>query len=233
MDESGNGNPDQPLIVGAVVADTAALDIETEVRRLYRELSARRSLRGHPGFERFRRSGFHASTDPLEISQPFIELIQRSVGFKVSLMATTQRSPYTHRGLTETQVISEMYETIVADNLLRYRDESALLVCIEENDSLRRMLPTLPRYSNYRAIQKLGIAEDLPEVRVEMVKKGSIVALAIADYVMLAVSRWIKSGFSKDPLDRAYRGFRAVAPAVSMLYSLDDGKLVDRKTVFE
>ena len=86
MDESGNGNPDQPLIVGAVVADTNALDIEAEIRQLYRELSARRSLKGHPGFDKFRRNGFHASTDPPEVSQPFIELIQRSIGFKVFLV---------------------------------------------------------------------------------------------------------------------------------------------------
>jgi len=230
MDESGNGNPGQPLIVGAVVVDANSGDIEADIRQMYRELSARRSLRGHKGFEKFRKSGFHASTDPTEVSQPFIELLQRSGGFKVYLMATSQHA---YRGLTEAQVISEMYETIIADNLIRYRGQAAMTVCIEENDSLRSMLRNLPRFAASRAITKLGTHVKLPEIRVEMVKKGSVMSLAITDYAMLATSRWISSNFATDPSGRAYRGFREIAPTISLLYSLEDGKLASRKSRFE
>lgn len=230
MDESGNGNPDQPLIVGAVVTDADAGDIEGEIRQLYRELSARRALRGHKGFEKFRSTGFHASTDPLEVSQPFIELIQRSAGFKVHMIATRQHS---YQGLTEPQVISEMYETIIADNLIRYRDQAALTVCIEENDALRPMLHNLPRFATFRALVKLGTIAKLPQIRMEMVKKGSVLSLAIADYAMLATSRWISSNFTTDPDSRAYRGYREIAPSISLLQSLEDGKLASRKMSFE
>ena len=227
MDESGNGNPDQPLIVGAVVADADAGDIESDIRQLYRELSARRSLRGHEGFEKFRASGFHASTDPLEVSQPFLELIQRSAGFKVHMVFSREHSPGSR---TEAQVISDIYETIIADNRIRYRDQAAMTVCIEENDALRPMLRNLSTYSAYRAIVRLNAIVELPDIQIEMVKKGSVMSLAIADYAMLAASRWIKSDFTTDPASRAYRGFREIAPSVSLLYSLEDGKLVDRKS---
>lgn len=230
MDESGNGNPHQPLIVGAVVADADAGDIESDIQQLYRELSARRSLRGHKGFEKFRVSGFHASTDPTEISQPFIELLQKSSAFKVHLIATREHSG---RGLTENQVISEMYETIVADNLIRYRGQAALTVCIEENDGLRPMLRNLPRYAAFRAIVKLGTIVKLPEIKVEMAKKGSVMSLAITDYAMLAASRWISSNFTTSPASRAYRGFREIAPSISFFYSLEDGKLASRKMNIE
>jgi hypothetical protein len=46
MDESGNGNLDQPLIVGGVVVDIDKGDIEQEIRQLHKDLSARQALRG-------------------------------------------------------------------------------------------------------------------------------------------------------------------------------------------
>lgn len=226
MDESGNGNPDQPLVVGAVVVDADAGDIEAEVAKLYRELAARRSLRGHPGFEKFRKSGFHASTDPPEVAQTFIELIQRTAGFKIHLIASKER---TYRGLTETQLISEMYERIVADNLIRYRSQVSLTVCIEENDSLRAMIRKLPIFSTNHAIAKLGKFADLPAIKVEVIRKGEIMSLAIVDYAMLAASRWMSSDFTTDPRNRAYRGFREIEPSISVFSTLEDGTLVSRK----
>ena len=76
MDESGNGNTSQPLIVGAVELGEDAEDIEQQVRDLYKRLCAKSSFVGHPGFEKFRKNGFHSSTDPLDVSGPFLELIR-------------------------------------------------------------------------------------------------------------------------------------------------------------
>ncbi len=202
-------------------------DIESDIRQLYRELSARRALRGYKGFEKFRASGFHASTDPLEVSQPFLELVQRGAGFKVHMIYSLEHSSESR---TEAQVIAVMYEMIIADNRIRYRGQAAMTVCIEENDALRPMLRNLSQYSAHRAIVKLNAIVELPDIQIEMVKKGSVLSLAVADYAMLAASRWIKSGFSTDPASRVYRGFREIAPSVSLLYSLEDGRLVDRKS---
>lgn len=226
MDESGNGNPGHPLVVGAVVVDSDASELEVDLLKLHRELSARRALRGHRGFEKFRKSGFHASTDPIEVSQPFIELIQRSVGFKIYLMASEDR---TYRGLTEAQLISEMYERIVADNLIRHQGQNIVTVRIEENDGLRAMMQNLPRFANYRAITKLGKMADLPQAKIEVVKKGEFMSLAIVDYAMIAASRWIASGFTVAPDNRAFRGFREIAPVISFFYTMESGKLVSRK----
>ncbi|MGC4767609.1 hypothetical protein ACLQ25_01300 [Micromonospora sp. DT44] len=65
MDESGNGNPSQPLIVGAVELGHDADDVEQRIRDLYKRLCAKSSFIGHPGFDEFRKNGFHSSTDPL------------------------------------------------------------------------------------------------------------------------------------------------------------------------
>jgi hypothetical protein len=53
MDESGNGNPDQPLIVGAVELGEEFEDVERRIEELYRRLAARRDLEGMSSFETF------------------------------------------------------------------------------------------------------------------------------------------------------------------------------------
>lgn len=60
MDESGNGHPSQPLIVGAVELGEDADDIEKQVRDLYRSLCARRSFIGHRDTRNFVRTDFTA-----------------------------------------------------------------------------------------------------------------------------------------------------------------------------
>jgi hypothetical protein len=62
-----------------------------------------------------------------------------------------------------------------------------------------------------------------------MAKKENAMSMAIVDYAMLAVSRWISAGYPNNPRDRTYRAFREIAPSLSLLYSMEDGKLVTRK----
>jgi len=53
--------------------------------------------------------------------------------------------------------------------------------------------------------------------------------MAIVDYVILAIGRWIESGRSTDPAKFQYRDFRAVEPFLSVLYSLEGGLISSRK----
>src|SRR5690242_6870157 len=46
MDESGNGDPSLPLIIGAVELGEDAGDIEEKIQNLYKSLSARSNLVG-------------------------------------------------------------------------------------------------------------------------------------------------------------------------------------------
>jgi len=62
-----------------------------------------------------------------------------------------------------------------------------------------------------------------------MVQKGESMSLAIIDYVMMAVSRWIRSEYSRDISKREYRAFREISPTLSLLYSLESGLLLNRK----
>lgn len=226
MDESGNGNLSQPLIVGAVEIDEDWEDVERRIEELYRNLSARRSLSGLPSFEDFRKHGFHASTDPLEISGPFLDLMQ-DISFKVYISVTDRTDA--RAGSTEPEKLEFMYVNLLADLLLRHRKSSELLCHIERNESLKELVQDLPGNATRRAYEKLGRRIGLPELNVVMTAKTQARSMAIIDYVMLAVSRWIRDGSSTNPRDRSYRAFREVEPFISVLYSLELGIISSRK----
>ncbi len=77
MDESGNSHPDHPLIVGAVELGDDADVVEERIIELHRRLSSKRSLSGLSSFENFRKHGFHASTDPPDVSVPFFDFYEK------------------------------------------------------------------------------------------------------------------------------------------------------------
>jgi hypothetical protein len=226
MDESGNGNPSQPLIVGAVEIDEDWEDVERRIDELFRNLSARRSLFGLRSFEDFRNHGFHASTDPLEISGHFLDLMQ-DLSFKAYISVTDRTDA--RAGGTEIEKLEFMYENLLGDLLLRHRKNSELLCHIEQNDSLKRFVQDLSGNATCRAYEKLGRRIRLPKLNVVMVAKTQAMSMAIIDYVMLAVSKWIRDGSSTDPRDRSYRAFREVEPFISVLHSLELGVISSRK----
>ena len=226
MDESGNGNGSQPLIVGAVELGDDADDVEQLVRDLYKRLGTRRDLAGMPGFEEFREKGFHSATDPVEVSVPFLELI-RSLIFRAYMVVTDRtRVP----GKTELQRIEYMYVKLLSDLLIRYRnDKSELICCIEQNQGLGPIVDRLPDTATKRAYATLGKVAQLPELKISIVTKTECMSAAIVDYVMSAVTRWIQDGSPADAGKRSTRGFRQIEPFISVLYSFEHGRLASRK----
>ena len=53
--------------------------------------------------------------------------------------------------------------------------------------------------------------------------------MAIVDYVMSAVSRWLRKDRTTDPGEYAYRAFREIEPFLSVLYSFEHGRISSRK----
>jgi hypothetical protein len=228
MDESGNGHPSLPLIVGVVAVDDGdAEETEQRIRDLFTRLSARRSLRGLRSFEDFCMHGFHASTDPPEVSVPFLELLQDLV-FKAYMVVTDRTT--SHAGNTELDKLKFMYVSLLSDLVIAFRREEELVCHIEHNDSLRRFTRDLPGLALSLANEKLADRRvSLPTLTVISTPKMRAMSLAIVDYVMLAAHRWIQSGYSTDVADRKYRGYRGLEHFISLLYSLESGRISSRK----
>ncbi len=225
MDESGNGNTSQPLIVGAVELGDNADDVEEQIRNLYDRLCARSSLAGLPGFEEFRKNGFHSSNDPREVSGQFLELI-RSLFFRAYMVVTDRTGV---PGSTEADRIELMYTKLLSDLLIRHRDEPALPCYIEQSEGMGSIISRLPASATRQAYETLGKPASLPQLEITMVAKTDYMSMAIIDYVMSAVTRWLQAGCTTRPKDYSYRAFREIEPFVSVLYSFEHGRISSRK----
>ncbi|MFG2055710.1 hypothetical protein ACGFI9_16960 [Micromonospora sp. NPDC048930] len=212
--------------MGAVEIHEDPEEIEQRIQELFRRLSARRSLDGLSSFEDFRKRGFHASSDPIEISVPFLELMQ-DLAFRAYIVITDRTNP--RAGGTELEKLEFMYQHLLGDILIRHRERSELVCYIEQNDSLGQVVSKLPETAARRAYEKLGRPVRLPRLDVVMAAKTQAMSMAIIDYIMMAVSRWVRKGQITDPADRIYRGFREVEPFISTLYSLERGLISSRK----
>jgi hypothetical protein len=168
LDESGNGNLDQPLIVGAVACDAYADDPEEEIRALYRDLANRRSLVGLPSFTDFVENGFHASQNPIEIAGAFRETLQQKLHFKLYMIMTdrTSMSPMSERGQ-----LKELYLKLVSDILLSARRRVSVACVIEQNDDLRGFVTELPRAAYERASKTNTSGDRVPPVTARMAPK--------------------------------------------------------------
>ncbi|MEV5779911.1 hypothetical protein AB0L42_02665 [Streptomyces sp. NPDC052287] len=225
MDESGNGNASQPLIVGAVELGEDAEDIEERIRDLYKRLFARSSLTGFDSFEEFRKDGFHSSNDPTEISVPFRELM-RTTFFKAYMVVTDRtRVP----GDTESERIEFMYVKLLSDLLIRHRHEPEFLCYIEQSEDMASIIRRLPDGIVRQAYKTTGKGASLPQPNITMVAKRDYMSTAIIDYVMADVSRWLQAGRTTNPKNYPYRAFREIEPSVSMLYSFEHGRISSRK----
>jgi hypothetical protein len=225
MDESGNGNISQPLIVGAVELGVDADDIEDKIRDLHKRLSAKSSLAGLPSFEEFRKNGFHSSTDPLEVSGPFLELM-RTIFFRSYMVATDRTGVPCD---TESGMIESMYVKLLSDLSIRHRRESELLCYIEQSEGMAAIIRRLPDNVARQAYKTIGKAIPLPQLKITMVAKSDYMSTAIIDYVMATVSRWLQASCTTKPKDWAYRAFRDIEPSISMLYSFEHGRISSRK----
>ncbi|MFF0448258.1 hypothetical protein ACFYT4_17930 [Streptomyces sp. NPDC004609] len=225
MDESGNGNTSQPLIVGAVELGEDADDIEERIRDLQKNLCARRSLAGLPSFEEFRKNGFHSSTDPLEVSGPFLELM-RTIFFRAYMVVTDRTNV---PGDAEFEQIEFMYAKLLSDLSLRHRHEPELLCYIEQSEGMASIIRRLPHSVVRQACRTTGKVAPLPQLNITMVAKHDYMSTAIIDYVMAAVSRWLQAGCTTNPKDWPYRAFRAIEPSISLLYSFEHGRISSRK----
>ncbi|MER6017770.1 hypothetical protein [Streptomyces anulatus] len=225
MDESGNGNASQPLIVGAVELGEDADDVEKKIRDLHRDLCARRSLAGLPSFEKFRANGFHSSTDPREVSGPFTELMQKI--FFRTYMVTTNRARFPNA--SESDLIEFMYVKLLSDLSIRHRREAELLCCIEQSEDMKAILSRLPDSVARQARKTVGQPISLPRLNTTMVGKRDYMSTAIIDYAMAAVSRWLNAGRPTSTESYFYRAFSDIESSISLLYSFEDGRISSRK----
>lgn len=132
-------------------------------------------------------------------------------------------------GSTEAERIEFMYVKLLGDLLIRHRDEPELLCYIEQSEGMGSIIRRLPGSVTRQAYETLGKATPLPKLNITMVAKVDYMSMAIVNYVMSAVTRWLQAGCTTSPENWPYRAFREIEPFVSILYSFERGRISSRK----
>ncbi|MGC4773666.1 hypothetical protein ACLQ25_32485, partial [Micromonospora sp. DT44] len=166
-----------------------------------------------------------AEITSLDVSCPFLELM-RSLFFRAYMVVTDRTSV---PGNTESERIEFMYVKLLSDLLIRHRNEPELFCQIEQSEGMGSIIRRLPNSAAGRAYETLGKVAPLPRLEIVMVAKAECMSMAIIDYVMSAVTRWLQAGCPTSPKDWPYRAFREIEPFVSLLYSFEQGRISSRK----
>jgi hypothetical protein len=122
-----------------------------------------------------------------------------------------------------------MYVKLLSDLLIRHRDKPELLCNIEQSEGMGSLIRRLPDSATRRACETLGKARPLPQLKIVMVAKADYMSMAIVDYVMSAVTRWLQADCTTNPKDWPYRALRQIEPFISILYSFERGRISSRK----
>lgn len=150
----------------------------------------------------------------------------RTIFFR-SYMVVTNRTDIP--SATESEAIEAMYVKLLSDLSIRHRHESELLCYIEQSEGMSAIIRRLPENVAKQTHKTIGKATPLPQLKIKMVAKTDYMSTAIIDYVMAAVSRWIQADYTTNPTKWEYRAFREIEPSISVLYSIERGRISSRR----
>lgn len=223
LDESGNGNQDQLLIVGLALLESLERT-EEAVRDLYSEFADSYHLEGHQGLIQFVANGPHASEDPLEIQIAMNELVSQLPGCRI-LMSFSDRSAMPE--LSEEDRLIVLYRDLLSTAVRYFRREKAELHFESNSRSLDSLFPRIVERVAWRYARE---APDRHRVEVTTVidRKGELLALSVIDYAMITFSRWYSAGQPMDPQNALYRNYRAIERNIAFVGDLDHRKSSNR-----
>lgn len=86
LDESGNGNPDDPLVIcGIAVEADLVSEFQSLIQAAYHRTLARPKFRNEADRERFKQTGFHRCEDLPEVGAEFVQLLSSTSIYKALL----------------------------------------------------------------------------------------------------------------------------------------------------
>lgn len=223
LDESGNGNPEMPLVVcGVAVEESLVEALQDRIRSAYQRTLARPSFRSQEDRERFEKEGFHRSLDLPEIGIEFAHLLSSTSVYKAFLIGTDR----TTLSGTETDQIVELYVRLGGVLRRKFRRAAQVDLIIERNTALRpRMDEIRERINSRRASNGCR----LPLVTVQQQDKSPDSVLAASDGLALIAASWLKSNRPTDHGSHLYRTYIETEAAISWFCSLEHGVLSTRR----
>jgi hypothetical protein len=236
-DKRGPGEPEgsvlvfidesyEPFVAAAavVVESTEADRLDTDISAVFEKMRGWFYLDGLPSFEEFRRTGFHSTSNPIEVRTAFVAFLAEVLSFKSLIVYSDGTS---RPDLSKKQRLMIVYDNLVRDVLRAYRSRPRILFHFESAQSMDLYVE--------KVVRRAGRAEHIrSDVRVKFGTKRHPDLLATPDYVLHIFNRWrVTQGADSlilDPLSHESRSFRAILGSLSSARSLE-GAAVVRRTI--
>lgn len=215
-----------PLVAAAavVVESTEADRLDTDISEAFEKMRGWFYLEGLPSFEEFRRTGFHSTSNPIEVRTAFVAFLAEVLSFKSLIVYSDGTS---RPDLSKKQRLMIVYDNLVRDVLRAYRSRPRIIFHFESAQSMDRYVEKVVR----RAAQ---VERTRSDVQVRFGTKRNPDLLATPDYVLHIFNRWrVTQGADSlvlDPLSHESRSFRAILGSLSAARSLE-GTAVVRRTI--
>lgn len=210
IDESIRTEP-KMVLAGAIVFEDAREELDATIRELYDDISDSFYLDDVRSFHKFRKSGFHATEDIVDISSQFVRLIARISGAKLFIEFSDQSS----RPDLDTEQTVALLELRLAEMIMRkfaWADE--VRFTFEQHAKLNKYYTRIVDSAKVRARFR-------GETSVVSAAKMEPPSQAIVDYALHHFAR----GRSENASEWERRRWRAFRPLVSSVRSLDTGQV--------
>lgn len=206
--------------VGAVVVESEDLhsDVLRKLRELREEATHDPSIRNHDERQRLKQSGWHLTEDQLTTSAPLWQFMGHSIGIKYHYRYTESFQKID--GAKLSRVYAVLHATIVRDLVRRYKYNPSIEFTFEQFTDLNSKFAALVNFCS-APVEEL----DGKHPGVKVVAKGDSDLSAVADYMILGISRLIAQNEIECEKSKSCGGqcraelFDAVAPTLAHLDS--------------
>ena len=223
LDESGQQVSDRPVCVGAVTCTNYSA-LEERLRELHAEWSQDERFVGLQSFEHFVDGGFHNNQIPLELQLRFIDLLESTPQFRLSVS-------YSRRGtyptLDDNQLCLVLYARLLRDIFLR-KGVRHFDLLFETNEALNPKFDRLVEDSLRFAAKRAPQNWTEPSVAVQVVTKQDSLTLGVVDFALKIVSDWVVAGKPTNVKAASYRNYSALKRRFSIIEDLDMNERISR-----
>lgn len=234
----GSGEPDGSVFVlldecysptvgvaAVIVESSDATQLNDAISTMYDTSQSRHYLAGLKSFDEFRRTGFHASSDPMEVRIAFVEFLAGALDFKSMIVYA---NPSQLDGLTEKQALIVITDRLARDVIETYRGRAKLTFICESAQAMDLYVDRTIR----RAVKK--VRKPVPELEIYFGNKRQPDLLALPDYVLHIFNQWLQTDSGKggriNPDDHQSRSMKAVLGSISSARTIDGTKVIRRST---
>lgn len=208
--------------VCAVVFTEPEFEIaNARITRLRTDLGDSGYLAGLSSYKKFLAKGFHATDDTTEVSVPFIDEAYKHLPGKAFIYYTDGQR---RKDLSAKKTILLLYACVIQIILKGHKGASEVQLHFERHQQLQRFYPHIGELAARRTRTR-------SELGVNICRKGDPPSLALADYILHIFGHSIEYvAYGHPPTkDYQFRNLLAIKNHVSLIYSMEHGRVASRR----